>query len=76
MTYSSQQRQILNPLSEAKDRTCILMVTSRIHYCWAMTGTPLPFLFCCIHGVWKFLGQGLNLSHNCNLSHSWGNEDP
>ena len=30
---SSQQHQILNPLSEARDRTYILMDTSQVHYC-------------------------------------------
>ena len=30
---SLQQCQILNTLSEAGDRTCILMDTSRVHYC-------------------------------------------
>ena len=30
--HSSRQRQILNPLSEARDRTCILMDTSQIGY--------------------------------------------
>ena len=29
--HSSQQCQILNPLSKARDRTCNLMVSSRIH---------------------------------------------
>ena len=38
---SSQQRWILNPLSEARDRTHHLMVTSWIRFCWAMTGTPI-----------------------------------
>ena len=28
--HSSQQRQILNPLSEARGQTCILMDTSRV----------------------------------------------
>ena len=32
VAYSSQQRQILNPLSEAGDRTFVLMDTSRIRY--------------------------------------------
>ena len=27
----------------------------------------------CTHDIRKFLGQGLNLSHSCNLCHSWGN---
>ena len=30
--HSSRQRWILNPLSEAKDRTCILMDPNQIHY--------------------------------------------
>ena len=37
--HSSQRCQILNPLSEARDRTCILLDTSQIYFCWAMTGT-------------------------------------
>ena len=37
--HSSQQRQILNPLSEARDRTDNLMVPSWIHFCCATTGT-------------------------------------
>ena len=31
--HSSQQGWILNPLSEARDRTQVLMVTSQVHYC-------------------------------------------
>ena len=27
------------------------------------------------HGIWKFLGQGLNLSRSCHLCHSWGNRE-
>ena len=30
---SSQKRWILNPLSEARDRTCVLMDTSQTHFC-------------------------------------------
>ena len=29
--HSSGQRRILNPLSEARDQTCILMVASQVH---------------------------------------------
>ena len=29
---------ILNPLRKAKDRTCILMDSSQICFCWAVTG--------------------------------------
>ena len=32
--------------------------------------------FGCTHGIWKFPGQGLNLSHSCNLWHSSGNAGP
>ena len=38
--HSSQQRLILNPLSEAGDWTCILMGTSWIPYYWATMGIP------------------------------------
>ena len=38
--HSSQQRQILNPLTEARDRTCNLMDPSRVCFCGATTGTP------------------------------------
>ena len=30
--HSSQQRLILNPLSEARDQTHVLMDTSQVHY--------------------------------------------
>ena len=33
------QHQMLNPLREARDRTCILVDTSWVHYSWATTGT-------------------------------------
>ena len=38
--HSSQQRWILNPLSEAKDRTWVLVVASQIRFLWATAGTP------------------------------------
>jgi len=38
--HSSQQCQILNPLSKARDPTRNLMVPSQIHFCCATTGTP------------------------------------
>ena len=40
----SPQCQILNPLSKAKDQTCVLMDTGQIHFHWATTGTS-PLLF-------------------------------
>ena len=39
--HSSRQRQIFNPLSKARDRTCNLMVPRRIRFRRAMTGTPV-----------------------------------
>ena len=50
--HSSQQCQILNPLSEARDRTCILMDTSGIHFCCTTTGT-LVFFF--LSQLWQFM---------------------
>ena len=41
--HSSQQCQILNPLSEARDWTHILMDTSQVHYYLATVGTPSIF---------------------------------
>ena len=41
--HSSRQCQILNPLSEARDRTCVLMDASQIRFYWATMGTPFIF---------------------------------
>ena len=38
--HSSRQHWILNPLSEARDRTHMLMDTRWVCYRWATTGTP------------------------------------
>ena len=43
--HSSQQCWIFNLLSEVRDRTCILMDTSRVHFCWATAGTPAKSYF-------------------------------
>ena len=43
--HSSLQHRILNPLSEAKDQTCILMDTRQVCYLWATTGTPTSSFF-------------------------------
>ena len=40
LNHISQQHRILNPLSEARNRTRILVDTSHILYCWATIGTP------------------------------------
>ena len=39
---SSRQCRVLNPWSKARDRTCNVMVPSRIRFRGATTGTPLP----------------------------------
>ena len=36
---SSWQLRILDPLSKARDRTCVLIDPRRVHYCWATVGT-------------------------------------
>ena len=43
--YSSGQCWILNPLSEARDQTCVLMDASQIPFFWATMGTPFIFYF-------------------------------
>ena len=42
--HSSEQCQILNPLSKARDPTLNLMVTSQIRFCCTTTGTPISLL--------------------------------
>ena len=39
--HISWQTWILNPLSEARDQTCVLINTSRVRYLWAMVGARL-----------------------------------
>ena len=39
--HSSQQHQILNSLSKARDQSHILMDTSRVHFHWTTRGTHL-----------------------------------
>ena len=56
--HSSQQHQILNPLSEARDPTRSLMVPSQFCFCCATTGTPTHFLtlrFCLSEWLRRFL---------------------
>ena len=53
------QCQILNPLSEARDRTCNLMVPSQISFHCTTMGTPISGLFyyilpCCTYPVGHF----------------------
>ena len=85
LCHSLWQRQILNPLSEARHWICIYMQTSGVHYCWATTGTPKPhFKIITIIIILKSLlfggagarcvcRQGSSCSHGSNLSHSSDN---
>ena len=44
--------------------------------CWGKKANLFLLSFCFFshtHGIWKFLGQGLNQSHSCNLHGSSGN---
>ena len=43
--HSSWQWWVLNPLSEARDQTCILMDANQICFCWDTTETPPNFFF-------------------------------
>ena len=43
--HSSEQHRILNPLNEAGDRTCNLMVPSRIRLLCATSRTPMSETF-------------------------------
>ena len=47
--HSSRQRQILNPLSRARDRTHVLMDACQDHPCRATMGAPeQEHLHCCV----------------------------
>ena len=62
--HSSWQCRIPDLLSEARDRTYVLMGTCQICFCCVTTGTPdsACSLFCFGHAcrIWKFPGQELN----------------
>ena len=74
--HSSQQWWLFNPLSRARDWTCVLTDASQIHFQWAMIGIPLLlFFFFCAQSVCKFPGHGLHPSHSGNPSHSSDNAE-
>ena len=45
LNHTSQQHWILNPLSEARDRTLVLTDTSWIYFHCTTTGTPQRVVF-------------------------------
>ena len=55
LCHSLWQHWILNPLSEARDRTHILMDASRVCYRWAARGTRFCFFFCFVFLTSKIL---------------------
>ena len=76
--HSSWEHRIHNPLSGARDQTCILMDASQIGFSQAMTGTPILFYFYSFfffghpmaYGIPR---QGSDPSHGCDPSCSYGN---
>ena len=46
--HSSWQYRLLNPLSEAKDQTWVLMDASQILFCGATMGIPLIAVLICV----------------------------
>ena len=59
--HSSQKCQILNPQSEARDRTLILMDPSQVGYHWAMAGT-----------LWKFPYWYIERRTEPSAGRQWG----
>ena len=71
--HSSRRCLILNPLSEAGDQTCNLMVISQIRFLCATVGTPISCLFSCSLWPHHFPVQSSKLTWiaNCILSIDW-----
>ena len=62
-------RQILNPLSEARDRTPILMDASEVCYCWVTIGTPIIFFNWSRVDIHVVLAAGVQ--HSNSVLHIW-----
>ena len=84
--HSSRQRRILNPLSKVRDRTCVLMDASWIHFRWATMGNLEGlanlevvisfYFFCFMDNPYFFFFLGLfpraPSSADVKISHSLG----
>ena len=67
--HSTWQCQILNTLSEAKDRTPILMDTSWVHYCWPTMGTPrYHFKELAVLTYWRKFGKFIKVGEKIKTS--------
>ena len=62
LCHSSWQRCIFNPLSKARDRTCVLLVPGQIHFHWAMMGTPQQAFTACFSCAYLWCGRTLTVS--------------
>ena len=67
--HSSRQRWILNPLSEARDPTHILMETSWVRYHWATTGTPVLEIW--VYSVIPIFHGSQVTSIHCSVVKPW-----
>ena len=69
--HSSRQHQILNPLSEFRDRICNLKVPSQIHFCCATMGTPCSWVLANIQADAKQSGKERFCSESCPRAIPW-----
>ena len=56
--------------------SCALKQVIFLLLSFLLPSLPLFFCYGLLHGIWKFLGQGLSLSLSYNLYSSCGNTDP
>ena len=72
--HRSQQYQLFNPLSEARDQTRNLMVISQIHFRCTTTGTPALGLLSAAQMTWNLSAStpvGNCMSHGVNTLDQW-----
>ena len=70
--HISWQHWILNPLSKARDWTCVLMDTSQVDYRWAMMGTPSFAYFKIELFVFLLLSCKLSIYISIFFGRTWG----